>query len=297
MAYLKANYPSQFLASLLTNVIGDEHKTNDYIALAKKNHLTIVPPSINSPYRQYHTVDNQICIPLLIIKQIGFAFFKKIASEYQANGPFTDLYDLFIRLYKKGLNRKTYEALSFSGALDLFKMNRITLFNNYQRIITYIELIKIQEENENLVVDFSLAEIPDLILEPDDEVVCLEKEYEFLGFYLSNHPLKYIREKEGYHAKTTLISNLCLSLGLTNILVMVKRIKAITDKNNNKMAFLDCYDESGEISITAFAGIYKDYANLLKVNNVLLLNIKLGTYNNKINGIINRIKFISGEQQ
>ncbi|WP_338964056.1 MULTISPECIES: DNA polymerase III subunit alpha [unclassified Spiroplasma] len=297
MAYLKANYPSQFLASLLTNVIGDEHKTNDYISLAKKNHLTIVPPNINAPYRQYHTVDNQICVPLLIIKQIGFAFFKKIASEYQSNGPFGDLYDLFIRLYKKGLNRKTYEALCFSGALDLFKMNRVTLFNNYQRIITYIELIKTQEENENLVVDFSLAEKPELVMEPDDEVICLEKEYEFLGFYLSNHPLKYIREKEGYQAKTTLISNLRLSLGSTNVLVLVKRSKVITDKNNNKMAFLDCYDESGEISITTFAGIYKYYANLLKVNNVLLLNIKLGTYNNKINGIINRIKFISGEKE
>ncbi|WP_283272130.1 DNA polymerase III subunit alpha [Spiroplasma sp. SV19] len=297
MAYLKANYPSQFLASLLTNVIGDEHKTNDYIALAKKNHLTIVPPNINAPYRQYHTIDNQICVPLLIIKQIGFAFFKKIASEYQENGPFVDLYDLFIRLYKKGLNRKTYEALCFSGALDLFKMNRITLFNNYQRIITYIELIKTQEENENLVVDFSLAEKPELVIEPDDEVLALEKEYEFLGFYLSNHPLKYIREKEGYQLKTTLISNLRLNLGSTNVLVLVKRLKVIIDKNNNKMAFLDCYDESGEISITAFAGIYKDYANLLKVNNILLLNIKLGTYNNKINGIINRIKFISGEQE
>ncbi|MFU0251866.1 DNA polymerase III subunit alpha [Spiroplasma sp. Moj] len=297
MAYLKANYPSQFLASLLTHVIGDEHKTNDYIALAKKNHLTIVPPNINVPYRQYHTIDNQICIPLLIIKQIGFAFFNKIAQEYQTNGMFMDLYDLFIRLYKKGLNRKTYEALCFSGALDVFKLNRITLFNNYHQILTYIELIKTQEENENLIVDFSLAEKPELVIEPNDEVICLEKEYEFLGFYLSNHPLKYIREKAGYQDKTTLISNLRLSLGSANILVLVKRVKVITDKNNNKMAFLDCYDESGEISITAFAGIYKDYANLLKTNNVLLLNIKLGTYNNKINGIINRIKFISGEQE
>ncbi|WP_338956362.1 DNA polymerase III subunit alpha [Spiroplasma endosymbiont of Polydrusus cervinus] len=297
MAYLKANYPSQFLASLLTHVIGDENKTHDYINLAKKNHLTIVPPNINAPYRQYYTVDNQICVPLLIIKQIGFAFFNKIAQEYQTNGLFTDLYDLFIRLYKKGLNRKTYEALCFSGALDFFKLNRITVFNNYQRILTYIELIKTQEENENLVVDFSLAEKPELVIEPDDEVVCLEKEYEFLGFYLSNHPLKYLREKEGYQDKITLISNLRLTLGLTNVLVLVKRVKTITDKNNNKMAFLDCYDESGEISITAFAGIYKDYANLLKVNNVLLLNIRLGTYNNKINGIINRIKFISGKQE
>ncbi|WP_374696319.1 DNA polymerase III subunit alpha [Spiroplasma endosymbiont of Polydrusus formosus] len=296
MAYLKANYPSQFLTSLLTNVIGDEHKTNDYINLAKKNHLTIIPPNINTPYHKYHTVDNQICVPLLIIKQIGFVFFNKIAQEYQTNGLFTDLYDLFIRLYKKGLNHKTYEALCFSGALDVFKLNRITLFNNYQRIITYIELIKIKEENENLVIDFLLAEKPELVIEPDDEVVCLKKEYEFLRFYLSNHPLKYLREKEGYKYKITLISNLRLTLVSTNVLVLVKRVKTIMDKNNNKMALLCCCDESSEISITAFAGIYNNYANLLKVNNVLLLNIRLETYNNKINGIINRIKFISREQ-
>lgn len=295
MAYLKANYPSQFLTSLLTSVIGDEHKTNDYITLAKNNNLTIKSPNINFPYRQYHTINNQIFVPLLIIKQIGFSFFNKITKEYETNGLFINLYDLFIRLYKKGLNQKTYEALCFSGALDKFNMNRITLFNNYQRLITYIELIKTKEENENLIVDFSLAEKPKLEIKSDNEIICLKKEYEFLGFYLSNHLLKYIREKKKYQNKTILINDLRLNLNSTNILILVKQVKTIMDKNNNKMAFLDCYDESGEINIIAFAKIYKNYANLLKVNNVLLLNIKLGIYNNKINGIITRIKFINEE--
>lgn len=292
MAYLKTNYLSQFLTSLLTYFIGDKNKTNEYIFLAKKNNFIIKKPNINKLYKQYKNINNKIYIPLLIINKIDFLFFNKIIKELQNNGIFTDLYNLFIRLYKKGLNKKNYEALCFSGALDIFKINRISLFNNYKRIKNYIELIKIKENNENLIVNFSLVEKPELVIESDNEIFCLEKEYEFLGFYLSNHPINYVRKKEGYQNKTVLINNLKLNLKIANILVLIKKIKIIIDKNNNKMVFLKCCDESGEINITAFSKIYKKYFNLLKINNILLLNIKLEKYNKKINGIINKIKFI-----
>ncbi|AGM26386.1 DNA polymerase III subunit alpha [Spiroplasma syrphidicola EA-1] len=292
MAYLKANYPSQFLASLLSNVIGDEVKTTDYLALARQNNLKIVAPAINFPADRYRTVGANIHLPLLVIKQIGYAFFNKILVEFNTNGPFKDIYDLFIRLYKKGLNRKTYEMLVFSGALDCFKLSRTTMFNNYQTIVNYLELIKVEEQRESLIVDQTLAEQPTLVNVPDDEVFIIEKEYECLGFYLSNHPLKYIREKEGYQNKTTLIKNVTLAQGTTNLLITIRRIRVISDKNNKQMAFLDCYDESGEISLTAFAGTYQDHHEALQEGNILLVNIRLGTYQDKINGIINRIKLI-----
>ncbi|AHF61322.1 hypothetical protein P344_05585 [Spiroplasma mirum ATCC 29335] len=297
MAYLKANYPSQFLASLLTNVIGDENKTADYIQLARKNNLGILPPSIILPLSTYVTRDDKICLPLLVIKQIGYAFYNKIAQEYHERGEFQDLYDIFIRLYKKGLNKKTYEALCYTGALDYLNFNRTTLFNNYNLLANYVEVIKVSENNEQLIINPHLAEKPEVVIFEDDVINNIKKEYEFLGFYLSNHPLKYIRTLGDYEQKTTLISDLKLSQGTTNILVIIKRVKEIFDKNNKKMAFVDCYDESGAISITVFANKYQQYAVLLKPNNVILLNIKLGSYQDKINGIMNRIKLITTENK
>lgn len=294
MSYLKSNFFVYFVTSLLNTVVGNDQKTNYYLQLANLNNIKIIPPSINNPLLKYIVKNGNIYLPLLIIKQINLFFCNIILKDYKKYGKYIDIFDLFFRLYKKGLNRSIYEALCYSHSLEDFKINKTTLYNNYNIIMTYIKLILINNNkfinNQLSIIDKKLVDKPNIVFYKDNLNIILEKEYKFLGFYLLDDKLNYIRKHLKYNDQLIFIKHLKLKQNKINILCIIKQYKVIKDKNNYDMAFLICCDETGIIRIIVFANQYNKYYNFFNINNIVLINIKLILNQNKICGILNWIK-------
>ena len=139
MAYLKCHFKTIFFANLLTNVIGSETKTNEYILEAKANKIEIEKPTINNSDSNYIVKENKIIYPISNIKSIGVVVTEQI-KKAKEEGIFKDIYDCFSRLYIAGLGKKTLETLIYANVFKEFNYNRQTLIYNLDSLFNYAEL-------------------------------------------------------------------------------------------------------------------------------------------------------------
>ena len=246
MAYLKANYPLSFYKQLLNSSIGSSEKTRDYIYECRANNINIITPNINISSYKYEIKDKSLILPLTIIKNVGDSSAKKIMEEREKE-PFKDVFDFISRLYNKGVNQKILENLIDAGALDSFNVNHKTLRENIDLIINYGEI-------GDYMDDDSLK--PELQFQKEyTNQELLFKENEAYGFYMSNHPVMELKRKyqnvidldkiEFYFDKNI------------NVITYVEKIKEVTTKDGEKMAFIDGSDEVGKIDIVVFPKLYK----------------------------------------
>ena len=254
MAYLKTHYKTIFFANLLTNVIGSESKTHEYIMEAKANKIEVEKPTINKSDNRYIVEDNKIIYPISNIKSIGSVVSQTI-KKAKESGEFTDIYDCFSRLYIEGVGKKNFETLIMADVFKEFNYNRATLFYNLDSLFNYAELTK----------DID----PSLVMKPDIEIkkeyannYLLEKEKEVFGFYLSSHPTTMYKKDNPY----------CIPLNTVekqfgkkvDTLALVDKIKIINTKKGERMAFVTGSDETATMEYTLFPRVFNDYVNLEK---------------------------------
>lgn len=137
MAYLKCHYKTVFFANLLTNVIGSESKTYEYIMEAKANNIEIVKPSINNSGNKYLVLDNKIIYPFSNIKSIGLVT-SSIILNARGNKKFESIYDCFSRLYLGGVGKKSFETLIYASVFSEFNYNIATLIYNLMHYIIIV---------------------------------------------------------------------------------------------------------------------------------------------------------------
>ena len=286
MAYLKTHYKTIFFANLLTNVIGSESKTHEYIMEAKANKIEVVKPSINESESRYIVKDNKIIYPLSNIKSIGTVVTQSI-KKAKEEGPFNDIYDCFSRLYIAGIGKKTLETMIFA---DIFKdlcYNRSTLIYNLDSLFNYAELTK--------DIDPSLVMKPDIEIQPEyDNNFLLEKEKEVFGFYLSSHPTTMYKKDNPYCIPLNTVDKYFLKK--IDTLILVDKIKSINTKKGDKMAFITGSDETATMEFTLFPKIYNEFSDLKKGD---LLKIR-GTVERRLDQlqiIVEKIKYLeTGEE-
>lgn len=254
MAYLKCHYKTIFFANLLTNVIGSESKTHEYIMEAKANKIEVLKPTINDSGDRYLVKDNKIIYPLSNIKSIGTVVTKSI-EEAKNNQNFTDIYDCFSRLYIKGIGKKTFEVLIYANVFKEFNYNRATLIYNLDSLFNYAELTK----------DID----PSLVMKPEIEIqkeyrsdFLLEKEKDVFGFYLSSHPTNLFKKDNPYCIPLNEIEKYFSKK--VDTLILVDKIKIINTKNGEKMAFLTGSDETTTMEYTLFPKAYNEYSDIQK---------------------------------
>ncbi len=250
MAYLKAHYPSYFMKYLLSNVIGNEIKTKEYIDECKLNNINILMPDINKSNKEYTLEDNGIRFPLASIKNIGSTISNTIIEE-RNNGDYKDFIDFITRTYSKGVNKKVLTTLILSGCFDSFN-NRKTLIDNLDSIINYAELVK--------DLDSSLVDKPDIDIKEEytkDELINME--YDSFGFYLSMHPVQKYRDN---NITTNNIKNY-FNKTIT-IYLLVDKKREINTKNNDKMLFLTGSDEYNSIELVVFPKVYENFYNITR---------------------------------
>ena len=249
MAYLKTHYKTIFFANLLTNVIGSEAKTHEYIMEAKANKIEVEKPTINKSDSRYIVENNKIIYPISNIKSIGTVISDTI-KRAKAKGPFTDIYDTFSRLYIEGVGKKNFETLIMADVFKEFEYNRATLIYNLDSLFNYAELTK--------DIDPSLVMKPDIEYQKEYEsAYLLEKEKEVFGFYLSSHPTTMYKKDNPY----------CIPLNSVDknfgkqidTLILVDKIKTISTKKGDKMAFITGSDETATLEYTLFPKTYNMY--------------------------------------
>ena len=268
MAYLKANYPKEFMFYLLENN-KDISKCEKILSSLKNSGYKLLKPNINYSIDKYAEKNGYILLPLNIIRGLNDDIISKII-RVRENG-FNDIFDFFVKT-NSFLNNETYLILIKSGALDIFKINKQTMIKNIDVILNYASIY-----SEGLGKPI-LTKYP----EYDDTTL---REFEILsyGMYITNHPCsKYKDVIKVENIKNYLFKNV-------NMVLLIKSIRTIKDKKGGEMAFLECEDETGKVNLTMFSSLYAKN-NDLKANELIIVNVKVSKRFDKLNVLVNNIK-------
>lgn len=268
MAYLKANYPKEFMFYLLENN-KDISKCEKILSSLKNSGYKLLKPNINYSIDKYAEKNGYILLPLNIIRGLNDDIISKII-RVRENG-FNDIFDFFVKT-NSFLNNETYLILIKSGALDIFKINKQTMIKNIDVILNYAS-----------IYSDGLGK-PILIKYPEyDEATLREFEVLSYGMYITNHPCsKYKDVIKVENIKNYLFKNI-------NMVLLIKNIRTIKDKKGGEMAFLECEDETGKVNLTMFSSLYAKN-NDLKVNELIRVNVKVSKRFDKLNVLVNNIK-------
>ncbi|MCT1926975.1 DNA polymerase III subunit alpha [Staphylococcus pasteuri] len=281
MSYLKVHYPNYFYANILSNVIGSEKKTSAMIDEAKYQNIKILPPNINESHWFYKATSDGIYLSLGAIKGVGYQSVKLIVDERYQNGEFKDFFDFARRLPKRVKTRKLLESLILVGAFDTFGKNRATLLQSIDQVIDQVTDI----EQDDMLFDFFT---PKQDYEEKDELpdkLISEYEKEYLGFYISKHPV----EKEFNKKQYLTIYRLNNAQNYHPILVQFDQIKRIRTKNGQNMAFVTLNDGLHLMDGVIFPDQFKKYELELSEEHIYVIQGKFDKRNGKNQLIINDI--------
>ena len=294
-AYLKAHYPVEFMAALITSVMGNTDKVVEYIRECNALGIEVLKPDINKSFSKFSVEGNNIRFGLAAVKNVGVNIINNIIKEREINGNFKDFVDLVKRLDSKDTNKRVLESLIKCGAFDDISSNRASLIAGYEKLLDSISM----DRKKNVQGQISLFDafakseevdqfqeiytMPKLNEYEEREKLSLEKEV--LGMYVSGHPLSQY--------KNTLERNTSIDNGKLNALkedeeayisldekevimggmIINKIIK--TTKRNDIMAFLELEDLYGTIEIIVFPQILQKYSNILYEDNIIYVKGRL----------------------
>ncbi|MDP2642587.1 MAG: DNA polymerase III subunit alpha [Candidatus Peregrinibacteria bacterium] len=267
-AYLKALYPVEFMTALLCSDSGNTEKVVMEIKECNEMGLDVLPPSINESFAHFTVVDKaKIRFGLVAIKGLGDGPVKEIIDAREKGGVFKSLQDFLERVPVKILNKKVLQALALSGALDEFG-DRKQLAENYDELSKYAKSFQALEDNGQVNLFATLTEeqsVPSFTMRKVLPATLMEKlkgEKDFLGMYVSGHPLKGFRK---YIAKK---ANLIASLTKKNVgkkiivVGLVCDMKKILTRAGSNMATFAIEDPTARIRALAFSKFLSQFGNM-----------------------------------
>ncbi len=304
-AYLKIKYPKEFMAAILTSVIGDEGKTVGYIDECNRLNIKVLSPHVNRSGNRFSVVGNDIVFSLLSIKNLGRALIEKIEKERKENGNFKTFWDFCKRISGNELNRRALECLIKSGALDGLDLNRREMLLNLDIAITAAAKENSMYEGGQLDMfsafggseEFSSA--PDFSRSeelPKNELLYFEKEVS--GMYFSGHPLEEYRAiSEALNSPKTSYLYECLETGRENdidnlnvsFLGIVTSVKKKVTKKDEIMAFCGVEDLFGNIEMIVFPKNFIMYGNHLNVGSIILVDGKISVKDEEVKLLAEKI--------
>lgn len=238
MAYLKVKFPTYFITNLLNMSIGSEVKTKEYLSEAKSHNLEIIHPSINESENLYKIENNQLILPLSIIKGVSSISIESILEE-RKKGQFLDFVDFVKRTIHKNVNERIIEVLIHAGVMDAFG-NMTTLKENLPAVLNYAELAS--------DVDSPLLLKP-VLKEYEEQELKNKLELESYGFYITNHPASIYQSDAIMKLK-----NIAKYFDkYVRCVVLIESIRKTKTKTGEEMAFIEASDETGISSFVVFA--------------------------------------------
>ncbi len=280
-AYLKANYPVEYMASLLSSISGDQDKVQRYIANCRSMGISVVQPDVNSSGEDFTPRDKKILFGLAAIKNLGAGPIAAIIQGRQ-EAAFISLADLCSRLDSRSLNKKALEALIQTGALDLLEPNRRQLMNDLDITMEWASRrAKEQASGQGNIFDFfgdsnntkTFDTAPTTTRVPDyssQEKLSLEKE--LLGFYISDHPLSGVSRSARLMAPISLcdIPESSETKTVTAI-ALILECKEVLTKKGDQMAILQLEDLTGSTEAVVFPKTFAKVKHLLQKDKRLMV--------------------------
>ncbi len=314
-AYLKANYPSEYMAAVLSRNLSNISDITKFMDECKAMHIQVLGPDVNESILKF-SVDKEknIRFGLGAIKGVGESAVQNIIEERERNGKYKDIFDFVERVNLSSCNKKNIESLALAGALDNFGIQRESFFVDNGKGETFLDIFvrygnKYQMDKANTVnslfgddcfVAISKPEIPQA--ERWSDLERLNKEKELVGIYLSAHPLDEFKIILDYVCNTRMIEfNNKEALLDREILAggIVSGFREGTTKTGNPYGILKIEDYSGSAEIPLFGPNYLDYAKYGRNGMYLLINAKVVQRNrNQTNFYdiqINSIKLLQDE--
>lgn len=282
-AYLKAHYTVEYLSALLSSVAGDQDKTQAYIEEALKYGIKVLPPDINKSYAEFTPDENNIRFGLASIKQVGEIVVEAIINEREENGDFESIYDFCKRVDSKCSNKRVMEGLIKAGAFSNIEKSRKQLLENLEYIVaTANKETQAKELGQCSLFDGAECDAPRFELAGSDDefddkqVQSFEKE--FLGFYVTSHPLSSIRDKLPF-LMTHKISDIneVPNDKIVTICGLITSAKQIpTKKDPTKfIKFITVEDLSGKIEVVIFNKKLVEFDSYLQTEQKVIISGKV----------------------
>ncbi|MEE8324416.1 MAG: DNA polymerase III subunit alpha [Candidatus Humimicrobiaceae bacterium] len=295
-AYLKANFPVQFMAAILSIRMGNQDKVAQYVHDTRRMGITVLPPDINESFSDFTVVEDSIRFGLSAIKNVGTNVIESIEKERKTNGKFADFIDFCERVETAVLNRKTLESLIKSGTFDSLGQSRKFLFENFEKITE--EILKVRKERDK--GQFSLFDDDEEqgkmmfngIMDKKDQKEeyppkqLLNFEKEMLGLYISGHPLS---EFETSLTRMTPIAKLpdLEDKAMVTIGGIITNIKNIYTKRDQQMCFIDLEDIENNLEVIVFPNVLEKYRELIVEDRIVKMKGKIDKKEDQIKLLAN----------
>ena len=286
-AYLKTHYPVEFMAALMTSVMGEPSQIAKYMRNCTDMGISVLPPSVSESSMNFTVSGDAIRFGLRGVKSVGEGAIKAIVALREKNGKPKDIFQFINNVNIQEVNKKTLESLIKAGAFDDMNPNRAQLMASYEGLLESAQ----NSARKNIEGQFSLfqdadsgtseynlsVELPDVANFSEEQLVRMEKET--LGVYITGHPLT------GYAEKFKNISGLVTSDELSHIdegsrikdgmsatmAGIISTEKTLITKSKTMMAFVDLEDLYGSVEVIVFPKIYEKFANLLQTDAIIVV--------------------------
>ena len=274
-AYLKQHYPCEYLAALMTSVLGNLPKLAEYISECSRYGIKVLPPDINESHIYFHPMNGNIVFGLLALKNVGKQFVEAIIRE-RVSGRFEDFEDFINRMSAYDLNKRMVETLIKVGAFDKMGIYRSQLLSAYESLIDKIQqkdrnnvsgqldMFSMSADTADISPKYSYPEVRDFSLR---EKLLLEKECS--GMYFSGHPIDSYK-KHIEHFGVTSIAEIngmddAEDKAPVRVAGIVSATKPKTTKKGDSMMFFTVEDRYGEIECIAFPSQYAKYSHFIRL--------------------------------
>ena len=277
-AYLKTYFPNEFFSASMTMDISNQNKLSEFYEELKRLNIKIQRPDINKCYADFRSDKDNFYYALGAIKSVGYEAISNIVDERLENGKFNSISDFIMRVNPKDINKLQLEGLIKAGAFDNLKNNRNSLLNSVPNLILKSKnnfenklnnQIDLFEENQN--------KDEDLIFNTDDWNFekRLSKEFESLGFFISDHPINQFKEFFEVYSivnYSDFIND--NSKNQSNIASTILKVQEKKTSKGNSYAIIKLTDLSGVFELFIFSDLLETNRDIIKEGSSVLLSLK-----------------------
>ncbi len=276
-AYLKCHYPQQYMAALMTSVLGNSIKVSGYIAACKEMGIATLPPDVNHSFDNFTVEGNSIRFGMGAVKNVGRNLIRSMVAKREEGGPFKSLEDFLQRMGDTDLNKRAVENFIKCGAMDCFGYHRSQLLAVYDLMMDSVAASRKRNLDGQMGM-FAMLEDTDasvsIAIPKLDEMSKADKmlyEKETTGIYISGHPMDDYR---AYLKKThvvpigTLMGEDCpyKDDAVVSVAGVVQSVKMKTTRNNSTMAYITLEDDTASIEMLAFSKVITEFGSYLVEN-------------------------------
>jgi DNA polymerase-3 subunit alpha len=296
-AYLKAHYPTQFMASLMTTDMGNQDKLVGYFTECRDLGIKVLGPDVNASHKQFAVADSAIRFGLAAIKNVGEGAVESVLEVRTASGPFGSFFDFCRRVDLHKVNKRMLEGLIKAGAFDSTGARRSQLIAVLDQAVE--EGASAQRERdlgqtsifgEEMNGHGSSASLPSPLLPAVaewDQAQRLKYERELTGFYISAHPLtRYEATMGALSTATTAALKDCADGSEVKMCGIIASVKSMLTKKGDRMAYLTVEDLLGTTEVIVFPDLFRTAGDLIAPERIVRItgSIDRGDKGTKIRG-------------